>query len=230
MTDSSEPNLENSPSILTTALLGLSGLAIMGFGLLRWSSDSAEFLDSSCCMFAVGLGLTFAASGMADAGMKNLQVSDLDSTLEGEERVIHSAIGSYGDDHTMVFKHIIAATESRVFIRRKGVLSDTVSIPYEKINSMRHGQKMSGYEIEIHMSGKNHRMIGLTEAVAPKKLADFIQEKIDRTTSSDQIENGSLSTKESNADNLRELKSLFEDGIISEEEYENKRKEIIDRI
>ena len=43
-------------------------------------------------------------------------------------------------------------------------------------------------------------------------------------------ENGSLPTKSSNTDNLRELKSLFEDGIISEEEYENKRKEIIDRI
>jgi hypothetical protein len=231
MTDSTETDLGYLVrGLLATVILGFGGLAIAGFALLRWSSDSAEFIDSSCCMFAVGFGLIFASMVISNAGIKNAQVSNLDSTLEGRERVIHSAIGSYGDDHTVVFKHIIAATESRVFIRRNGVLSDTVSIPYGKINSLRHGQKMTGYEIEIHMSGKSHRMIGLTEVVEPKKLADFIQGKIDQTVSSDSSENISLSNKESNADILRELKKLFEDGIISEEEYENKRKEIIDRI
>ncbi len=230
-TDDSIP--ESGGGSFTNILLGLSmgfgGLAIMVFGLLRYI-DSTEVIDSSCCLVGFGFVLTFSGMGPVLAVEKDLQVAALDSTLEDEERVIHSAIGSYGDDHKMVINHIIAATESRVFIRRQGILSDTVSIPYDKINSLRHGQKISGYEIEIHMSGITHRMIGLTEAVAPKELANFIQEKIDQTTSTVQIENGAIPTKESNADNLRELKSLLEEGIISEEEYENKRKEIIDRI
>ena len=88
---------------------------------------------------------------------------------------------------------------------------------------------MAGYELEIQTAAENHKMIGIHDWNEAEELANYIQKRMDEGIKEVSKGNVNESSQQSNTEKLRELKSLHDDGIISKEEYEEKRKEILDR-
>lgn len=127
---------------------------------------------------------------------------------------------------------VYVLTDRRV-LRQEGLFARTSKDAYlDKINNVEHMQTLPGRlfgfgDLEIDTASEHG-------ATTFRRIADPIEFKSAILAAADQERSGRLrpvvSAPISGADRLRELKKLFDDGLISEAEFAKKRAELVEEL
>jgi uncharacterized membrane protein YdbT with pleckstrin-like domain len=124
------------------------------------------------------------------------------------------------------FEYVL--TNHRV-IRQTGILSrSSVDSYLDKINNVEHRQtlwgRMLGYgDVEIDTASET----GMTKFLNIRRPLEFKRAVV---AAVEAYRSPGRAPAVSSADKIRQLKSLFDDGLISQEEYEAKRKKLLEEI
>lgn len=164
------------------------------------------------------------------------QVKKIDEYLDPGEKV-HFLARSGGesfeiDNETVdgVMRQRTAATDKRIVIKKeKGLAFESQSIRYENISSVGLGPDgFTGSKLRVETSSKVYGIgVGQIAKDAAEDMCKFIRSKMSQANQSD---SANRSVSEDPLDKLERLRDLKEDGVVSEEEFEEKKSELLDRI
>lgn len=116
---------------------------------------------------------------------------------------------------------IFIATNTRiVFYAKKLFGYEMEDFPYSNISSMEHGKKGSGRYITFFASGNKVHMKWIPQDGFDNFL-NFVKSNIGKKGSAAPV------AKESSSDEIRKFKELLDDGIITEEEFDAKKKQLL---
>jgi hypothetical protein len=150
---------------------------------------------------------------------------------EGEE-VLSSVMGTYetkkmGNDWTR--KGMLAATDHRlVFYAKKMGGYDLEVFPYDHISSIETSKGMMGHQVKFFASGNEVKLKWIDNKSDVPAFVETVrnQMKASKSTPATPTNGGSTDI----ADQIRKLASLRDDGLLTEEEYESKRSELLARM
>lgn len=175
------------------------------------------------------------------------RVGKIEAVLEEDERVLYLTRGStvdvegsgsgsslFGDDRSRksgTRGYVRAAyTDDRVVIKIPQVLgSDERSVPYHNIVSADLDTGLVNKRVSLHTAGPTYHI----EVHEPGKdecreIIAFVREQAEAAQGSDDT---SARTKtETPAERLREIESLRDEGLLSDEEYEEKREQLVEEL
>lgn len=155
-------------------------------------------------------------------------INNLKAYLDGDEEVQAMLSGSYlattlaGNTWR---SGSLCATNKRVIFYSKRVFGyDFEVIPYSNISSIEMGKRITGNFISLFAVGNKAEM----KWIKDKDIADFVQYVKDRL--------GTVATKNTETTNpdpleqLKKLGQLKDSGVITDIEFEEKKKEILSRM
>lgn len=165
---------------------------------------------------------------------KNPPPEEIESSLESNERVVvvlkclkqTNKLGG-GEVCTAVL------TDKRIHIFSRGIIKSVnnthETIPFEMITGVEYSRKMlEGWAIIITRAANTDRLLKCEED-GSKLFVDELRKFIELSKSS-----GGATVIQNNApdplDQLKKLKELFDAGILSQEEYEEKRSTLMGKI
>lgn len=148
------------------------------------------------------------------------ELKNLPSILQDGEPVLNLASGEYDGRQGLV-----VATDRRVLFYEKGLgRSRQEDFAFSKISSVQSETGMVNGKLIIFASGNK----AVIEKVYPKERAtefgDFLRARISDTPASG---DGGAPAAASPAERLKRLEAMKADGLITEDEYEERRKAII---
>lgn len=147
--------------------------------------------------------------------------------LEPGEEVKYAIFGAY--ESTILGKDtvrngIFIATESRiVFYGKRTFGYDLEEFPYSNVSSFESGKHMMGNYISFFASGNKVKLKWIND----KDFGDFvafIKPKIGKKSETGSAQD---TTPISAADEIRKYKSLLDEGIITQEEFEDQKKKLL---
>jgi len=147
--------------------------------------------------------------------------------LESGEEILKSIVGQYetkilGKDS--VRTGICLATNKRmVFYAKKLTGYDMEIFPYSTISSIEMGKGIMGHKIVFFASGNRVSMKWIKEG----DVQGFIEEVKNRIGKKEEMK---TITEEGIPDKIEKLAKLKEKGILSEEEFELKKKELLAKL
>ena len=147
--------------------------------------------------------------------------------LESEEEILKSIVGSYeikimGKDS--VRTGIFLATNKRmVFYAKKLTGYDMEIFPYSTISSIEMSKGIMGHKIVFFASGNRASMKWIKEG----DVQGFIEEVKNRIGKKEEMK---IVAEEGIPDKIEKLAKLKEQGILSEEEFESKKKELLAKL
>lgn len=121
-------------------------------------------------------------------------------------------------------------TDERILTQLPGFINtDTSSIRYENVKSVETKNGMVKRKLTLRTSGEDYHIVAFDNKEVVKVAADFVTEKIrsDRESESESATGGS---DDSPLEKIERLKELHDAGAISEEEFESKKRELLDQI
>lgn len=145
--------------------------------------------------------------------------------LEDGEKVFEGVFGAYetkslGND--TVKNGIILATDRRLFFFGKRTFGfDSESFPYSNISSIEYGKKAMGHTLSFYASGNKVQMKWINYGDV-SALVDFVKEKMNEKNSKTKS-----ITEPTVVDQVKEMKELLDLGIITLDEFETKKKELL---
>ncbi len=158
---------------------------------------------------------------------KNL--SEIKKHLDGDEVIQSHILGAYvckilGTE--TVRNGILVITSKRmVFFGKKLTGYDLEIFPFEKISSFSTGKELLGHKISFYATGNSVTI----KWILSKNINEFIsilKGKLEKETTKETTTNPAQTVFEK----LRELKDLLDEGIISDEDFEEKKKCYLDKI
>lgn len=164
------------------------------------------------------------------------QVKKIDEYLDPGEKV-HFLAKSAGERFEIdgekmddVLAQRTAATDKRIVIKKKKnpFGFESQSIRYENISSVDLSSGLVKTKLRVETSSKVYG-IGVGQ-IADDESEDMCQFIRDRMSQANQSDSANRSVSEDPLDKLERLRDLKEDGIISEEELEEKKSDLLDRI
>ncbi|HET7657513.1 MAG TPA: PH domain-containing protein [Bacillales bacterium] len=156
--------------------------------------------------------------------MVNRHVKFLVTVLDDDEEVEKIASARIDD-----MSGVLAATGHRLVFVRKGLFSSETyfeDFPYEKIQSIHYKMARPTHTLSVVTLGRTVDLTGIpTDEEVLIDLVKFIQKKIEDFSTS-------TSSNPSQADwvsQLEKLAKLKEQGILSEEEFQEQKDKLLDR-
>ena len=154
--------------------------------------------------------------------------------LEADEEVLFSILGAYeakvlGSDS--VRNGVLIATDRRlVFYAKKLGGYDLESFPYRQISSFEGGKSMMGHHVKIFASGNNVQVKWMKSDIS--QLMSIVREKMhaQQVHSAPVAQPVPAIPDEDHGAALRKLAALRDEGLITPEEYESKRAEVLARL
>lgn len=148
--------------------------------------------------------------------------------LDVGEEVVHSVMGVYETEFLksdMTHNGIFIATNQRlVFYGKRLTGYDLEFYPYNTISSIETGKKMLGYYLSFFASGNKVNMKWIQDSEF-SNFVSYVRGKIGKkesTPTTNQIQQPVDAAEE-----LRKFKSLLDEGIITEEEFNAKKKQLL---
>lgn len=146
--------------------------------------------------------------------------------LEPDEKVFEGVFGAYetkslGND--TVKNGIFLATDRRLFFFGKRTFGfDSESFPYSNISSIEFGKKAMGHTLSFYASGYRVQMkwINYGDIAA---FVNFVKSKMNEKN----IKSNSTTSAPTSVEQVKEMKELLDMGIITLEEFETKKKELL---
>ncbi|MCM3783659.1 PH domain-containing protein [Neobacillus mesonae] len=119
---------------------------------------------------------------------------------------------------------IIVATNSRILFYGKRTFGfDLESFPYSNISSFEYGKDLMGKKISFFASGNKVKMKWINKGDV-ENFINLVQEKLAKKDSKP------VATEVSVSDKLKQLATLRDEGIITEEEFAEKKKQLLELI
>lgn len=149
--------------------------------------------------------------------------------LEPEEKIIETIKGSYetkimGKDS--VRKGILLATDKRlVFYAKKLTGYDLEVFPYSTISSIEMSKGLMGHKITFFASGNK----ATVKWISDKNIQAFVSEIKNRIGKKEEARVVAETTIDV-PDQIKKLSELKDQGILSEEEFEGKKKELLSKM
>lgn len=157
----------------------------------------------------------------------NREVKEIASMIKSDEIIGTGTTTKYGNS-----MGVLVATNKRVIYVSKVLFNITIEeFYYNKISSVQYKNTLTSGELEMFFSGTWFRFHfhTLTKPQG-QKLANYIKEQINdltNTLSKPVINQTTIVTQLDPIDQLEKLAHLKEKGIISEEEFNAKKKQIL---
>lgn len=154
------------------------------------------------------------------------QLKTLASMLHDDEKILYVTATSRAVGP--ILPCIIICTNYRVLIMQKGFVygNDIKQIALDKINTIDYHLSLMHAEIQIIDGAGKETKISAIPKNEVIELVKTIQEAMNNYAAKTKVTNEDASNDP--ADQLRKLKSLVDEGIISKEEFEAKKKQILD--
>lgn len=146
--------------------------------------------------------------------------------LEPGEKVVEGVFGVYetkslGND--TIKNGVFLATDKRLFFYGKRTFGfDSESFPYSNISSIEFGKKAMGHTLSFYASGNKVTMKWINSGDIAS-LVDYVKYKMNEKNDR-KID---VPTKNSAVEQVKEMKELLDMGIISLDEFEVKKKELL---
>lgn len=152
------------------------------------------------------------------------EVKELPNILRNDETIMYATSG-FVDGNTW----LITCTNKRILFLDKGMIYGLkqVEIPIEKINSVSYSKGLMFGNITIH-HGSDHMEIKQINKITLNPLVDAINNEIEnlKGEKNDPIQSKELSY--SIADEIKKFKGLLDEGVITEDEFQTKKKELLE--
>ena len=155
-------------------------------------------------------------SGSLILGTKK-EVKELTNIINNDEIITYATSGVY-DGHTW----LVVSTNKRIIFLDKGMLFgvNQIEIPLSKVNAVKYKKGLFIGEIEIWDGASMFRV----KSVLKKTLIPFINAV---NNSIEEMKKTQNSPKLSVADEIMKFKRLLDEGAITQEEFDNKKKELL---
>lgn len=116
---------------------------------------------------------------------------------------------------------VLVSTDRQVFFHCKKLTGfDSESFPFSNISSLEIGKGMFGHKMNIIASGNKVEMSGINIGQV-NEFVEYVRNNIGKKS-----ESTSIQSSPDVSDDLRKFKALMEDGIISEEDFIEKKKQL----
>ena len=152
------------------------------------------------------------------------EVRELPNVLRNDEIIMYATSG-FVDGNTW----LITCTDKRIVFLDKGMIYGLkqVDIPIEKINSVSHKKGLIFGSVTIH-HGSDSMEVSQIRKDTLNPLVDVINNEIEKhkTQNKDQSQ-GSSDITYSAADEILKFKALLDADVITKEEFEKKKNEIL---
>ena len=160
----------------------------------------------------------FKQAGVSDLFGTKKEVKVLPELLDDSEVVVYATSG-FVDKGTV----LIVVTEKRLIFVNRGLIygTDFKEIPFDHINAVSYSKGIMFAKISITNGADTTVIDSVAKETAPifvDKLKKAISE-VNQTTS-----NGSF---DNSINDLRNLKQLLDDGIITQDDFDAKKKQIL---
>lgn len=160
--------------------------------------------------------------GFSDSYMTGRELKKLPDLIGDNETIKYAASGFYDENSSSV---LIVVTNKRVLLENKKLLfgSQNSEIPLTMINNVSYNSGLIMAKVFITSGTKTHEITSV-----PKALVEGLTKTI--RVESERERNQSQSSNQNNddIDELRKLKKLVDENVITEEEFEAKKKQILD--
>ena len=155
-------------------------------------------------------------SGSLILGTKK-EVKELLNIINNDEIITYATSGVY-DGHTW----LVVSTNKRIIFLDKGMLFgvNQIEIPLSKVNAVKYKKGLFVGEIEIWDGASMFRV----KSVLKKTLIPFINAV---NNSIEEMKKTQNSPKLSVADEIMKFKRLLDEGAITQEEFDKKKKELL---
>lgn len=144
------------------------------------------------------------------------------SHLEEGEEIIAAVFGAYETEilgKDTVRNGVFLATNKRVIFYGKKMFGyDLEVFPYSNISSIEMSKEFLGYKITFYSSGNKVKMKWINVGDV-NEFVNYVKENIGKKSNASQ----SLSA----ADEIRKFKELLDERIITQEEFEQKKKQLL---
>ena len=161
--------------------------------------------------------------GFSDSYMTGRELKKLPDLIGDNETIKYAASGFYDENSSSV---LIVVTNKRVLLENKKLLfgSQNSEIPLTMINNVSYNSGLIMAKVFITSGTKTHKITSV-----PKALVEGLTKTIRVESERERERNQSQSSNQSNddIDELRKLKKLVEENVITEEEFEAKKKQIL---
>lgn len=148
-----------------------------------------------------------------------------DNHLDDGEDVDVAVLGTYETERLgtdSVRTGILIATPRRVvFFANKMTGYELESFPYENISSFEQGKNIMGENITFFASGNKVHLKWIKEGDVGR-LVEMVRSRMGKAPTE-----ATAASSASASDRIRELKQLLDDGLLTQEEFESKRQELI---
>jgi hypothetical protein len=152
------------------------------------------------------------------------ELKNLPALLHENEQVLNMAAGQY-DDH----QGLLAVTDGRLLFYEKGMVrSRQDDFPYSKISSIQVSTGMMYGELVIFVSGNKAKIKRVLPKERTNEIGDYIRTRIhDAPPAAAAAPPVTAPAASGPAERLRSLQSMLDQGLISAEEFDAKRQEIL---
>ncbi|KAA8365703.1 MULTISPECIES: PH domain-containing protein [Leuconostoc] len=164
----------------------------------------------------------FTAAGVSDLFGTKKEVKALPELLSADEIVLYATSGFVSKGTVLV-----VVTDQRLLFINKGLIygTDFKEIPFKHINAVSYSKGLVFAKVSI-TNGAN---VTLIEQVSKDNAPTFVQKL---KYAIEQQENASThvmvkNTNDNSINNLRNLKQLLDDGIITQDDFDAKKKQIL---
>lgn len=164
----------------------------------------------------------FKEIGVTNTSLSKKEVKYLPNVLSDREMIMYATSGMSDGNNWM-----IVCTDSRLIFLDKGLIYGLkqVDIPLEKINSVSFNKGMIFGDITVH-HGSASMKITMIEKSTVEKMAASIKNNIANSNNTSHTNNQTIAAPDVSAQ-IRQLKNLLDDGILTEEEFSAKKKQLL---
>ncbi len=150
--------------------------------------------------------------------------------LEADEKILHSVFGAYetkrmGSD-TVRNGAFFATNLGLVFYAKRTFGFDMEVYPYENISSFEMGKGLMGQKISFFASGNKVKMKWIQKG----DVADFISYAKSRMGKNPSVKNDSFNDVQDIPTQIAKLAQLVDSGILSQDEFQSKKAELLARM
>ena len=177
----------------------------------------------------MGLACAYKHGDITLASLQRLQEL-VREHLEAEEKVLHSVFGAYetkrmGND-TIRNGAFFATNLRLVFYAKRTFGFDMEVYPYENISSFEIGKSLMGHKISFFASGNKVKMKWIQKG----DVVDFISYVKSRMGKSSFVNNTNPSDVQDIPEQITKLAQLVDSGILSQDEFQAKKAELLARM
>ncbi|WKN28452.1 PH domain-containing protein [Apilactobacillus kunkeei] len=169
------------------------------------------------------------ACGFGDAFMTGRELKQLPDLIQDDETIKFATSGNYDATASSV---LIVVTDKRVLLENKKLFfgSQNTEIPLTQINDISYNSGMMFASLTLISGSKEHKM-SIIEKKYIEKLVQTIRVETENAKKREHQDSSDNNSSNGNIDDeiaqLKKLKSLVDEGIITDEEFAAKKKKVL---